>query len=104
MTPVEPSPFMNEHTRVVASANQVSTDGPGEAVILNTETGQYHSLRNVGAYVWKLIQTPITVADIHRTLLERYEVDPDTCWRDLLDLLESLSAEGLLDITDEPTP
>ena len=86
---------------VVVSDNQLSTQMLGEAVILNARTGTYHGVEEVAARIWELLQEPRTVREIHAALLEEYDVDADTCRRDLLGLLQALAAEGLIEVQDE---
>ena len=72
---------------VVASKEQISTDLGGEAVILGLESSQYYSLNDVGTRIWDLIQEPKTVLDIRDAILDEYEVEPERCETDLLDIL-----------------
>lgn len=70
-----------------------------EVVILNTNNGTYYGLDAVGALVWKLIQQPRQVSEIRDAILEEYEVEPERCEQDLLDLLQKLTDEGLIEIS-----
>jgi len=73
----------------------------GEAAILNLKTGLYYSLDPVGAAIWKLIGQPLTLASIRDAVLAEYDVDAGRCERDLLELLETLAAEGLIEVRSE---
>ena len=86
---------------VVAAKGQVSCDLAGDAVILNLKTGVYYGLDAVGALVWKLIQAPMTVADIRDGLLKEYDVDAGRCEGDLLALLQELAAAELIEVHRE---
>jgi hypothetical protein len=86
---------------VVAAKEQVSCDVGGEAAILNMRNGVYYGLDSVGARVWDLIQQPQCVADLHATVLREYDVEPARCERDLLDLLQTLLAEGLIELRED---
>ncbi|NWF57749.1 MAG: lasso peptide biosynthesis PqqD family chaperone [Fischerella sp.] len=86
---------------VVASAEQISSDLGGEAVILNIKSGTYHGLNEVGARIWNLIQKPKTVKDITAILLEEYEVEAEQCERDAIALLEDLFGAELINVTNE---
>jgi hypothetical protein len=83
---------------IVASQEQISTDLGGEAVILNLKTGVYHGLNPVGTRIWNLLAEPRTVNDILGALLQEYEVEPDSCERDLLALLQNLADSKLIEI------
>jgi coenzyme PQQ synthesis protein D (PqqD) len=83
---------------VSVTKDQVSCNLGDEAAILNTKHGIYYGLDPIGAEVWKLLQTPCKVADIHQLLLREYEVEPQRCERDLLALLEELLGAGLIEV------
>ena len=72
---------LSGNSTVVATSRQVSYGLAGEAVVLDLGAGVYYSLNAVAARVWELVRTPVTVDDIHRTLLEEYDVDAGRCER-----------------------
>jgi hypothetical protein len=92
------------NSRIVVSQDQVSCDLSGEAAILNLKAGVYYGLNTVGASIWKLIQEPRSVKEIQDAILEEYEVDPDQCEVDVMELLQELSTNGLIEIVDEKNP
>ncbi len=81
---------------VHAAADQVSCELDGEAAILDLKQGVYYGLNPVGATVWALISEPRSVAEIQRALLDQYDVTPEQCERDLLELLADLAEHGLI--------
>jgi hypothetical protein len=83
-------------TTVAASKDQVFCDLAGEAAILNLTNSVYYGLDIVGARIWTLVQEPITVAAVRDVILREYDVEQEQCERDLLGLLQKLSAEGLI--------
>ena len=84
----------------MASKDQVSSDLGEEIAILDLKEGVYYGLDEVGARVWELIQTPITVGEIRDSLVEEYDVEPDRCEQDVLALLQRLVDQGLIEIVD----
>ena len=89
---------------MVASKDQVSCKLGEDAAILHLGSGVYYSLNPVGARVWALLQEPIPVQRLREMVLAEFDVTPDRVDRDLLDLLNLLSAEKLIDVQDGPTP
>lgn len=86
---------------VVAAKDQISRDLDGEAVILNMKSGIYCGLNEVGARIWQLIQEPTIAKGVLDTLIEEYDVEPDRCEREVLALLQEMSDNGLIEVTDE---
>jgi hypothetical protein len=89
------------HSIVVAIEDQVSCDLGGEEVILSLKNGIYYGLDPVGTRIWTLLQEPRSVIEVRDALLERYDVEPARCERDLLALLGEMAAEGLIEVRDE---
>jgi len=94
---------ISANAKVVVTKDQVSCDLSGEAAILNLKSGVYFGLNTVGASIWKLIQEPRSVKEIQDAIQEEYEVEPDQCERDVMELLQELSTHGLIEIVDEKT-
>jgi len=46
------------------------------------------------------MQEPRAVAEIQNAITSEYDVEPERCARDLVDLLEKLLAEGLIEVKD----
>ncbi|MEL7354766.1 MAG: PqqD family protein [Cyanobacteria bacterium J06560_5] len=88
-----------DETLVNTSTNQVFSDLGTESTILNFQTGIYHGLDAVGMRIWELVQLPTAVSEIRRSILLEYDVDEETCDRDLKELLESLMAAGLIEVS-----
>ncbi len=85
---------------IVATNAQVSSNLGAELVILDLKHGVYYGLDEVGSQIWALIQEPKAVDEIRDMLLDKYEVDPERCERELLALLEELVAKDLVIVKD----
>jgi Coenzyme PQQ synthesis protein D (PqqD) len=48
--------------------------------------------------VWGLLQQPKSICEIRDVIVDEYEVTPEQCERDLLDLLERMKTEGLIEL------
>src|SRR5215212_8196102 len=89
---------------VVVSKSQLASDIGGETVILALTAGRYYGLDAVGARIWQLIQEPRAITDIRKTIVAEYEVDPERCEADLLQLLEQMAAAGLVEVRSDSAP
>lgn len=85
---------------VVATKDQVSSDLSGEAILLSLRTAMYYGLDQVGHRIWELVQQPTRVADVRDVIASEYEVEPERCERDILELLKQLAAEGLIEVQE----
>ena len=87
------------HSVVKASPDQVSCPLGEESAILNLKNTVYYGLNPVGARIWSLLQQPRTVRQLRDALLEEYDVESQQCEFDLLELLETMRAEGLIQMS-----
>lgn len=85
------------------STNQIACDMGGEMVILDLKSGTYYGLDVVAARVWTLIEQPALLGAIRESIMAEYEVDSDTCERDILAFLDQMQAVGLVEISNEST-
>lgn len=83
---------------VVASKDQLASAIGAETVILGLSAGRYYGVDTVGARIWQLIQEPAEVADVRRTIVSEYAVDPERCEADLLKLLQQMIDAGLVEV------
>ncbi|HVC21060.1 MAG TPA: PqqD family protein [Vicinamibacterales bacterium] len=82
--------------RVGASESTVSRELDGEMVLLNLDTGIYFGLDGTGTRIWNLLAAGRTLRGVIDTLIDDYDVDAATLERDLRQLVERLSAKGLV--------
>jgi coenzyme PQQ synthesis protein D (PqqD) len=70
----------------------------GEAVLLNLQSGVYFGLDPVGTRIWQLCQEHGSIRAVWQALQGEFDASPDILRSDLLELLDELSAEGLVTI------
>jgi len=61
-----------------------------EAVIMSIESGSYHVINETGRRIWELLEQPKTVTEICDILSEEFDVDRDTCQKEVLKYIEAL--------------
>lgn len=94
-------PPLSSSSVVTRSDGFIEAEIDNEIVALNIETGTCYGLNRVGSRVWALIAAPSRVEDVCARLIAEYDVEPATCERQVLDLLEELRAEGLVATPDK---
>lgn len=91
-------------TLVIRSDQLVDAEVDGEVVALHVEKGNCYGMNKVASRVWNLTASPKSVSAICEALLEEFEVSPDQCEKQVLQLLEELRAEGMIEILDSKAP
>jgi len=79
-----------EDIRYARSPDQVETDIEDQKVLLHTERWKYLEMNAIATAVWELLETPRTQAEIVETLLQTYDVDRETCSKDIAELMDDL--------------
>lgn len=71
-----------------------------ETVMLDIEHGRYYGLRDVGKVVWEQLESPTKISDLCEHLVARFDVDLETCRREVTTFLERLHDQGLVEVSD----
>jgi hypothetical protein len=90
---------LSPETRIRVADDVLASAFEDEVVLLNLKDGIYYGLEGVGSRVWALVQDPAAVSEIRDALVKEFEVDAETCDRDLRALLKNLVRRGLVVIT-----
>lgn len=85
--------------RVIPAARVTSRTVGGAMVLLDTSTGRYFSLDDIGARAWAVLVTSPSMAHAFTVLLAEFQADPDRLRLDLEALVSRLSAQGLVEVT-----
>lgn len=87
-------------TTFVRRADLVETEIDGEVVMMSLERGNCYGLDNSAARIWKLLETPMSVAKLCEALSREYAVEPEHCQAEVLTFLEQLRQENLIQIVE----
>ena len=74
----------------------VASDIDGETVMMSVENGKYYGLDDIGSRIWELIERPIRISDLIDRLLERFDVDRETCEKDVVKFLNELNDDRIV--------
>lgn len=78
------------------SVELMEADLGDELVALEPTVGECFGFNSVATSVWRHLQEPRSFDELREALLEEYEVDAEQCSRELKELLDDLSAKGLV--------
>jgi hypothetical protein len=74
----------------------IEAEVDGELIGLEVDQGLCYGFNGTATRIWALIEEPRRLSELQARLLEEYEVDAETCARELKVLLEELQADGLV--------
>lgn len=76
--------------------DQMEADIGAETLMMRMDSGRYYSVDGPAQSIWAAIDGPTRVESIVELLLERYDVDRETCETQTLALLDDLLAQQLI--------
>ncbi|HEX4694082.1 PqqD family protein [Sphingomonas sp.] len=85
-------------------AGLIEAEMDGEIVGLHIGNGMCYGFNATATRTWQLIEQPRSFAEICAALAEEFEVDPATCEADVRDLLQDLSSDGIVIISESGDP
>jgi hypothetical protein len=97
---VGPDPTIPDSATVAVASDVLGSELGSEVVMLSLRDGTYYGLDEVGAEIWRLIQTPMTIGRIVAAVVEKYDVDPPQCRRDVISLVAALRDRQLVEVRD----
>lgn len=71
-----------------------------DIVMFHPDRGAYFAAREVGSRVWELVEQPISLEELCRTLTEEYDVEPSRCRAEIEAFVSQLHDAGLVELTD----
>lgn len=86
---------------VVSRRSALSAQDVDDTLVVTDETASLcYGLEFVARRIWQLLDRPRTIRDLCANLTDGYDVDHETCERDVLAFLEELRVEGLVEIQE----
>ena len=74
----------------------IEAEVDGELIGLEVERGLCYGFNGTATRIWALIEEPKRFSELQARLLEEYDVEPETCARELQALLDELRSDGLV--------
>jgi hypothetical protein len=82
----------------------LETEVDGELVGLHVDNGTCYGFNGTATRVWSMIEAPMRVSALRDALMAEFEVDPETCAAQLMELLRDLEADGLVELRPAQQP
>jgi hypothetical protein len=85
---------------IVRDGEPIATTIDDEVVMLSPRAQAYFGLGTVGSEIWNAIEQPRRVDEICAGLLQQFDIEAETCRREVLDFLNDLVERGLARVVD----
>jgi hypothetical protein len=90
--------MMTDETIVQRRVGLIEAEVDGELVALHVDNGTCYGFNGTATRIWAMIEAPKRLGALRDALVAEYDVDPETCERQLVDLLRELEADGLIEL------
>lgn len=90
---------------LVRSQSVVARVVAGETLIVPVrakvgDLASIYSFNGTGTLIWKLLETPKSVAELATAIAQEYEVEPERAERDVADFVGEMKAVGLVEVPE----
>jgi len=92
---------MSKDMLVLRRAGLIEAEVDGELVALHVDNGTCYGFNGTATRIWGMIEQPKRLGELRDALVRDYDVEPDVCEAQLLDLLKDLEADGLVELRPE---
>lgn len=89
---------MRQDFLVSRRAELIETEVDGELVALHIDNGTCYGFNGTATRIWALLERPRRVSELREELTREFDVDDETCERQLGELLKELEADGLVEL------
>ena len=76
----------------------IEAEVDGEMVGLHVDKGTCYGFNSTATRVWSMIESPKRLSELRDALISEFEVEPEVCEAQLVDLLRDLEADGLVEM------
>ncbi|MBV0913039.1 PqqD family peptide modification chaperone [Anianabacter salinae] len=87
---------MGEQTAVSRAEKVLATNLGDEIVMMDLESGAYFNMKDTALRIWDLIETPATLGALIDTLSTEYDVDRETCAKDVKTFIAELQGAEIV--------
>lgn len=90
---------MQDSASITRNKSVVFTELDGEVIILDTGSGKYYEMDSIGSRIWMLLECNPSLMDLQKILTAEFDVDDQTCFKDISDFIGNLAELGLISET-----
>lgn len=91
------STTLSSTTLLQRNPDMIAANLDGDLVMMNEKLGRYYGISGVGARAWELLETPSSIDDLVLTICQEYEIDSDTCQKDIMRFAQDLMKVDLIE-------
>lgn len=71
----------------------------GDLILFDSGSGKYFATGEVGADIWRHLETPLTMEELCGRMAQEYDVDLGRCRKDVTEFVTRLMDAGLVELS-----
>jgi hypothetical protein len=83
---------------IARRAGLIEAEVDGELVALHVDNGTCYGFNKTATRIWAMIEEPKRLSELRDALVGEFDVAPEVCAAQLLDLLKDLEGDGLVEL------
>lgn len=87
---------ISEKRVFLKAADHLACEVGEDLAILHFPSNTYFGLNSVGSFVWKMLDNPVTVAEMCAAVADEFDVRHEQCLPDVIKLVHDLLDHGLV--------
>lgn len=72
----------------------------GETVMMSIEESKYFASNKTGAYIWNLVETPVSLDNLCTKLAADFNITKERCMTDILPFIKQMQENNIIEITN----
>ena len=93
--------MLQSNVTIQLSEEALAAEMGGEVIVMSVSSGSYLNLNESASWIWQLLAEPRKFGEICAAMEEEYDVDPETCRKEVSHLLEELATRGVITLDPE---
>lgn len=89
---------------ITRKSDIVFTSLDDELLAIDSQAGYCYSMNDIAGEVWEMLSEPTTLKALVSRLCDEFEVDGETCRREIGTLLDNFLEAGLIEVDSEQPP
>lgn len=81
---------------LIRSTDMLANDIGKETVMMSIEMGKYYGMNKTGSYIWKVLETPMSLTDLCNRIVVDFKISKEQCLDEVKPFIEEMVKENIL--------
>jgi hypothetical protein len=87
---------ITENTVLARNSEILANEIGHETVMMSIKEGKYFGMNKTGSYIWKVLEKPLTFAELCSKLVKDFNISKEECVNDVQPFIEEMTKEKII--------